>query len=290
MTALRVPLRRRPAVGLLLLFSVPWLALSLAVLGLELAERPDAVALAVLLPFGSVLVLVAVMRALGARAELAPALAAFVWGASAITLIAGLANEAWGSVFAALLSGAEGGPWSRALAAGPIEEIYKLLGLGLIALAWRGSVSGPLRGLTLGMLVGLSFGTVEHIGFLSGWALDAGSSAEALHAVIVGFVARAFAAGLFLHAGFTGIAGLALGWALASTSRARWLVAAGGYVVAAALHSLANSGLIQGPALPAPAADLPMVVAVAAVRSVPFLVAIGALVVLTRRKAPATGR
>lgn len=282
MTVLRAPLRRRPAVILLLVVSVPSLAVRLAIAAAMLPAQPLAISLALLLPVASALTLVAVMYTLGARMERAPTLAALAWGSSVVTFAAGAANEAWGSVFAAVLTGGEGGPWSRALVAGPIEEIYKLLGLALIALAWRGSVSGPLRGLTLGMLVGLSFGTVEHIEYLSGWAFETSHSAEALHAVLVGFVARALAAGLFLHAAFTGIAGLALGWALTSPGRLRWLVAAAGYVVAASLHSLANSGLIQGPALPAPAADLPMVVAVATVRSLPFVAAIGALFMLAR--------
>ena len=279
-------LRRRPALLLLGALSIP--ILLVVAVALVVVAGVDAVAAVIIIALaaGSALPVVALVAWLGGRAVSGPiAAAAVTWGAFAAPLLSVAASGPWSAVIAAVLAGEAGADWSSALAAGPVEETFKLLGLALLAVAWPGSVRGARAGLIAGMLVGLGFGTVEHVIHVSDAAAfrtDLGGPAETAAWV---FLARAIAAGLYLHVAFTGLAGAALGWALEGSSRARWLAVVATVVTMAALHALGNAGPIRAPFLPWGPDDIGAVAIASAARSVPSL-ALVLLLARLRNEAP----
>ena len=132
--------------------------------------------------------------------------AAFSWGGLVATSLALSGNQAIFGLASKLASPDFAGRWGPALAAPPVEETLKVLGVIVLVLIARDQFDSPLDGMVYGALVGLGFQVVENFIYcINGIALGGGDSEIA--PVLVIFVIRALV-GLWSHATYTAIAGL----------------------------------------------------------------------------------
>lgn len=281
--------RRRwqsPARLLLLALTVPLGVVMIIVYVISAAAQPAAALLAIALLAAAAAVPLLLIRWLSRMPPWHVVVAAMAWGAFVATALSTVAWGLWNGVIAALLTGGAATEWSGAVTAGPVEEAYKLLGVAAVGLAFRGEVRGAGRGCVMGMLVGLGFGTVEDALYLGGFAMVASDGSIANEAVALGFLGRAVVGGVFVHVALTGLAGAVLGWAAVTPSALRGLAVGVALVGMATLHAALNVGPISPPDLPWEPADIPAVMAVGAIRSLPFLATLAVLVVARRTERP----
>jgi hypothetical protein len=137
------------------------------------------------------------------------------------------------------------GRWGPALAAPPVEETLKILGVVVLVLIARQQFDSPLDGMVYGALVGLGFQVVEDFIYCINAITLAGGDAE-VGPVLGTFVVRALV-GLWSHATYTAIAGYGVGYVASRRDRPlvdRLLVAAGCFAVAYSAHFIWNSPLL----------------------------------------------
>ncbi len=92
----------------------------------------------------------------------AVSLAAVAWGLFAVTALALAANESLDAVLAKTMGPQAADTWGAAVS-GPIdEELLKLAGVVLIAVAFPHAVRGPVDGFVIGALTGLGFQVTEN--------------------------------------------------------------------------------------------------------------------------------
>ena len=142
--------------------------------------------------------------------RLTVAVLATVWGILAATGVAAYANTAMGGLWGQILGYETAGDWTAALTAPLNEEILKLAGVVVIAVAFPRALRGPVDGFVLGALVGLGFEVAEN--FL--YALNSISLSGALApatSVTDSTVVRVVLTGLGSHWAMTAIAGTAVG-------------------------------------------------------------------------------
>jgi len=171
--------------------------------------------------------------------------AAFAWGGLAATSLALSGNQAIFGLASKLGSPDFAGRWGPALAAPPIEETLKILGVVLLVLIARDQFDSPLDGMVYGALVGLGFQVVEDFIYCINAITLAGGDGE-IGPVLGTFVVRALV-GLWSHATYTAIAGYGVGYVASRRDRRladRVLVAAGCLVVAYSAHFIWNSPLM----------------------------------------------
>ncbi len=89
--------------------------------------------------------------------------AAVIWGATAATGCALLANQGLSALWAKGAGIAFASNWSAALSAPLNEEILKLCGVVMIVLAAPRVIRGPLDGMIYGALTGLGFQVTENL-------------------------------------------------------------------------------------------------------------------------------
>lgn len=174
-----------------------------------------------------------------------PALAAVVWGAAAATGFAVPANSAlrdlWGKAtdieFASL--------WAAALTAPLNEELLKLAGVALLALAATRAFYGPIDGLVLGALAGLGFQAMENVIYGMNAVLRSGATAPA-SAITVSFVARVGLTALGSHWTMTAVAGAGIGF-LVTAGRRGTAPAVLLLLLALAMHGFFDSPLLAFP-------------------------------------------
>ncbi|WP_017608630.1 PrsW family intramembrane metalloprotease [Nocardiopsis xinjiangensis] len=142
--------------------------------------------------------------------RLTVAVPATVWGILAATGVAAYANTGMGGLWGQILGYETAGDWTAALTAPLNEEILKLAGVVVIAVAFPRALRGPVDGFVLGALVGLGFEVAEN--FL--YALNSISLSGALApatSVTDSTVVRVVLTGLGSHWAMTAIAGTAVG-------------------------------------------------------------------------------
>ncbi|WP_018655206.1 PrsW family intramembrane metalloprotease [Actinomadura flavalba] len=163
-----------------------------------------------------------------------------LWGGLAATGGALLANDALGGVWAKAVSPAFDAAWGAALTAPLNEEVLKVAGVGLLALAFPLVLRGPVDGLVLGALTGLGFQVVENVLYGLRTVEAAGGVGE-VGAAIETFVVRVGVTGLGSHWAMTAVAGAGVGFMVAHR------VAAGVFliVLAMAMHWLFDSPLLS---------------------------------------------
>jgi protease PrsW len=166
-------------------------------------------------------------------------LGAFAWGALVAIPFSGVNNGIWGVVVTQLAGAEFASYWSPALTAPLVEEVYKYLGVAVIFLIARHELDDLMDGFVYGALIGLGFAVVEDVGyFMTAFGGDMGG-------VVVGFLVRTVASGLYGHVLFTGLAGI--GFAYFVTHRLdrslgrRLLVAAGLLALAIGAHFFWNA-------------------------------------------------
>lgn len=169
---------------------------------------------------------------------LAGALLAFAWGGLAATDIAGRANSAVVSIVSSVAPDADD-TWGNVFINPAIEETVKTLGILLLVLLPAARRMGPVTGLVLGALVGVSFQVVENVIFtLQGMSRGLG---EPVLVLLENLFTRGLV-GLFSHLVYSGVIGAAIGWALTSTAGTlrRVGVVAVAIVLMVVLHSWSN--------------------------------------------------
>ncbi|MEV6419328.1 PrsW family intramembrane metalloprotease [Streptomyces sp. NPDC051662] len=274
-TGLRGSVRRWP---------VGWLcgvlcALGLALLVLEFAPAirvfPGPAVLAFLLLLVTLGIGVAVLRRV--RPFQAPprgwAWSGVVWGATAATGCAIVANGGLQGIWFKAAGIDFGSRWGAALTAPLNEELLKVSGVALIALGARQLVRGPLDGFFLGAFTGLGFQVMENWTYAMNSILS-GGGVNADNDVFQSFVTRVGLTGLGSHWAMTAVSGTGIGILLAHTERPvrrRLLPAALCLLTAMAMHWLFDSPLLGSTA------------GLAGKVAINFLVAVGFYVVLRHR-------
>ena len=183
---------------------------------------PQAGALAVMLELPLVLTGFALLRRL--RPTRAPALpwsaAAVVWGATAAAGCALLANQGLAGLWAKSEGVKFASDWSASLTAPLNEELLKLCGVVMVALAAPLAVNGPLDGLVYGALTGLGFQAVENVTYaLNAILMSGGTSPDRV--VLNSALLRVGTAGLGSHWTMTAVAGAGAGYLILHTRRRR---------------------------------------------------------------------
>ncbi|WP_017616512.1 PrsW family intramembrane metalloprotease [Nocardiopsis salina] len=174
------------------------------------------------------------------------AVLATVWGILAATGVAAFANTAMGGLWGQVLGYETAGAWSAALTAPLNEELLKLAGVVVLAVAFPHAVRGPIDGFVFGALVGLGFEVTEN--FL--YALNSISLSGALApatSVTDSTVVRVVLTGLGSHWAMTAVSGTAVGLLAAVSWRpgTRRALAALGLVLLAMLgHFFFDSPLL----------------------------------------------
>ncbi|HUC24012.1 MAG TPA: PrsW family intramembrane metalloprotease [Streptosporangiaceae bacterium] len=188
---------------------------------------PQAGALAAVLELPLVLFGFALLRRL--RPTRAPALlwsaAALVWGATAAAGCALLANQGLAGLWAKSEGVKFASDWSASLTAPLNEELLKLCGVVMVALAAPLAINGPLDGLVYGALTGLGFQAVENVTYgLNAVIMSGGTNPD--RAVLDSALLRIGTAGLGSHWAMTAVAGAGAGYLILHTRRRRLIRAA----------------------------------------------------------------
>jgi RsiW-degrading membrane proteinase PrsW (M82 family) len=183
---------------------------------------PAAGALAAAAELPLVLIGFALLRRL--RPTRAPALlwsaAALVWGATAAAGCALLANQGLAGLWAKSEGIKFASDWSASLSAPLNEELLKLCGVVMVALAAPLAINGPLDGLVYGALTGLGFQAAENVTYgLNAIVMSGGTSPD--RAVLNSALLRVGTAGFGSHWTMTAVAGAGVGYLILHTRRRR---------------------------------------------------------------------
>lgn len=171
--------------------------------------------------------------------------AAVIWGATAATGCALLANEGLTGLWAKTAGVGFASNWSAALTAPLNEELLKVSGVVLITLAAPRLIRGPVDGLTYGALAGLGFQVMENFTYaLNNIPLTGATDPGA--AVVISTAIRVGVTGLGSHWAMTAVAGAGVGCLAARGLRGGGLRAAACLAVAMAMHLLFD---VPGPGL-----------------------------------------
>jgi len=187
----------------------------------------------------AVLLLVFIIRpARRSQVLLAGGLLALAWGGLAATDIAGRANSAVVSIISSTAPDADG-TWGNVFVNPAIEETVKTLGIMLLLLLPAARRMGPVAGLVLGALVGVSFQVVEDVIFTIQGMFN--GQMEPILVLLENLFTRGLV-GLFSHLVYSGVIGAAIGWALTSSASRprRFAIAALAFVLMVVLHSWSN--------------------------------------------------
>jgi RsiW-degrading membrane proteinase PrsW (M82 family) len=148
--------------------------------------------------------------------------AAVVWGATAATGYSVVANDGLLALWAKGAGIRFAADWAASLTAPLNEEILKLAGVALIALAAPGAIRGPVDGMIYGALTGLGFQVMENVTYgLS--AVQSSGAVNPSQAAGVSVLGRVGLAGLGSHWIMTAVAGAGIGYLAAwGVRRGAW--------------------------------------------------------------------
>jgi protease PrsW len=166
--------------------------------------------------------------------------AAVVWGATAATGCALVANQGLTTIWADSKGIAFASNWSAALTAPLNEELLKLCGVAVIVLAAPGVIRGPLDGMVFGALTGLGFQVMENVSYGLNAIAQFGAT-NPPQAVGVSAFVRVVFTGLGSHWTMTAVSGAGIGFLVARGVRRGWLPAAGCLITAMAMHLFFDS-------------------------------------------------
>jgi RsiW-degrading membrane proteinase PrsW (M82 family) len=202
----------------------------------SLAVFPGAALLAVVLQLPLLIIgfwLLRLARPLRAPSR-AWSAAAVVWGATAAGGCALLANQGLTGLWAKGAGVTFASNWAPALTAPLNEELLKLAGVAMIALAAPRAIRGPMDGMVYGALTGLGFQAMENIiyGLSNIPMLAATNPAAAVTASAVGRGLTVLAS----HWTMTAVAGAGIGYLAARGPRRGAPPAAACLAVAMAMH------------------------------------------------------
>lgn len=145
-------------------------------------------------------------------------LVAVAWGFTGAAGVAMMANNALDGVWAKTLGVEVANAWGAALT-GPVnEELLKVVGIVLIAIAFPRVVRGPVDGFVFGSLVGLGFQVIENFFYALISVIQTGA-VDGAAAVTLSSVQRVVGTGLGTHWALSALTGTAVGLLAASTWR-----------------------------------------------------------------------
>ncbi|MFY7069224.1 PrsW family intramembrane metalloprotease [Nocardiopsis changdeensis] len=178
----------------------------------------------------------------------AASLVAVAWGLTAATGGALLANSALTGVWSKTLGLEFSAVWGAAMTAPFNEELFKLAGIVLVAVAFPRAVRGPVDGFVIGALVGLGFEVTENLIYGLNTVVQAGGVNGGL-AVAQTAVLRVLLTGLGSHWAMSAVAGAGVGLLAAAgwlPGGRRVLGASVLVLTAMAMHWLFDSPLLDG--------------------------------------------
>jgi protease PrsW len=173
-------------------------------------------------------------------------IACVVWGMTAATGCAILANTGLGGIWAKTRGVDFADDWGAALTAPLNEETLKACGLVLLALAAAGAIRGPVDGWVYGALTGLGFQVVENLLYALNAILLDGATDPAT-SVDASFVARVGVTAWGTHWAMTAVAGTGIGCLVARNGRPlarRVPIAVALWLLAMGMHWFFNSPLL----------------------------------------------
>jgi RsiW-degrading membrane proteinase PrsW (M82 family) len=137
--------------------------------------------------------------------------AAVMWGATAATGCALLANQGLVGLWAKGAGIRFASNWSASLSAPLNEEIFKLCGVAMVVLAAPLVITGPLDGLIYGALAGLGFQLAENVTYGLNTIVQSGAT-DAVRAVTNSMLVRVGTTALGSHWTMTAVAGAGIGY------------------------------------------------------------------------------
>ncbi|TDD72164.1 PrsW family intramembrane metalloprotease [Actinomadura rubrisoli] len=176
------------------------------------------------------------------------ALIAVAWGGLAAFGLALPVNAAFQAVLGKTAGPEFNATWGAAIAAPVDEEILKLLGVAVLALIVPSAVRGPLDGFGYGALVGLGFQFSENFLYVLNTIVMTGATQD-VNAAVFSFGSRVVGGAWWSHWAMTAVGGAGLGCLLGRASRVNAGLAAGGLLLAMAVHSWWDTPLLPGAAL-----------------------------------------
>jgi protease PrsW len=166
--------------------------------------------------------------------------AAVIWGATAATGCAVVANPALTGLWAKTAGVAFASNWSAALTAPLNEELLKVSGVALLAAAAPRVIRGPMDGLIIGALTGLGFQVSENVTYSLNAIPLTGATSPGVAVAAIAFV-RVVLTTLGSHWAMTAVAGVGIGFLAARGLRRGALPAAGCLATAMGMHLLFDS-------------------------------------------------
>jgi protease PrsW len=235
---------RDPSIQAVRIAAAALCVLGAAILGMEFSRYlgvfPGSATLAAVLELPPLVVGFLIIRRL--RPIRAPALvwsgAALVWGATAATGCALIANQGLVSLWAKTEGVQFASTWSASLSAPLNEEVLKLCGVIMVVLAAPLMIRGPLDGMIYGALTGLGFQVVENVTYGLDNIVQSGAT-DPVRAVTDSVLLRVGTTGIGSHWTMTAVAGAGIGFLVVRKRRRDGVVLAIVCLLAAmAMHLL----------------------------------------------------
>lgn len=149
----------------------------------------------------------------------AVSLAAVAWGLFGATGLALPTNNAIDALLAnSGLNGRAAEGWGVLLRGPVTEELFKLAGIVLLALAFARALRGPIEGFVIGALVGLGFQVAENFYFAITAVVD-GGGVGGMGAAVGSVLLRVVLTGVGTHWALSALAGTAVGLMAANAWR-----------------------------------------------------------------------
>ncbi|MEU8138239.1 PrsW family intramembrane metalloprotease [Streptodolium elevatio] len=178
-----------------------------------------------------------------------PSVACVVWGMTAATGCAVIANTGLGAIWARTCGVQFADDWSAALTAPWNEETLKLCGVVMLTFVAARAVRGPVDGWVYGALVGLGFQATENLMYALNNILLQGATSPG-GSVVGSFVVRVLLTGWGSHWAMTAVAGTGIGFLVArdGTPLARRIgIAVVFWALAMAMHWQFNAPILGFP-------------------------------------------
>lgn len=171
---------------------------------------------------------------------------AFVWGGVVAIGLSGPTNGAVIEIVAKIAGVGVAQEWGAAIAAPPVEETFKYLGVVIIYLIARNEIDDLFDGFLYGALVGLGFAAVENVQYFVMAVANSGGG-DQIGPVLEMFFLRVIIVGAYMHVLWTGLSGIGLAYYVTQREQPhqkRLLVAVGLFLLAIVAHMVWNSPLL----------------------------------------------
>jgi len=208
--------------------------------------------------------------------------AAFIWGGVISIGLSGPTNGAVIEILAKLGGVELAQEWGAALAAPPVEETFKFLGVVTIYLIARNEIDDLFDGFIYGALVGLGFAAVENVQYFVVAVANSGGD-DQIGPVLQMFLLRVVIVGAYMHVLWTGISGIGLAYYVTRRDQPhakRLAVMVGLFLLAIVAHVIWNSPLLADLVGAGPFGQILF----GLIKGSPFFIFLALLVLLAQRR------